>query len=233
LFSDVSQKSIDAPSLSEKAGARGSLDARALASIAGAWLAMIASKKEAPGPLFVAAQPSLESCVRARVVPCPPEKLQGGRAASAGALKGGIARIVRSIDFTRSYSASAFESDSLASSVWGRAGERSRSPPSCNVDGGIGASAESFPGKKLKDTIAGSVKRAGKAPPSIRQEVDKEVAPRDVGVSGSRTRKVAPSPLPGLSASILPPWSSTRCPAIVRPSPRPDSRWFTELPPWR
>ncbi len=42
-----------------------------------------------------------------------------------------------------------------------------------------------------------------------------------VALSGSVTTKLAPWPTPELDAVIDPPWSSIRCFAIARPSPRP------------
>ena len=42
--------------------------------------------------------------------------------------------------------------------------------------------------------------------------------------NGSRMVKVAPRPLPADSATRLPPWASTKCLAMVRPIPEPDSR---------
>ena len=47
------------------------------------------------------------------------------------------------------------------------------------------------------------------------------------------TVKVAPNPSPALDASMLPPWSSTRCRVIARPRPSPFWVRVLVLSAWR
>lgn len=56
---------------------------------------------------------------------------------------------------------------------------------------------------------------------AVRRAVTWLLGVRSSDRRGIRTRNVEPSPSPGLSASTVPPWSSTRCRTIASPSPRP------------
>jgi hypothetical protein len=51
--------------------------------------------------------------------------------------------------------------------------------------------------------------------------------------AGSSTVKVDPSPSPGLSAAIEPPWSSTRCLATASPDAEARVRRVVALSSWR
>src|SRR5688572_22733392 len=52
-------------------------------------------------------------------------------------------------------------------------------------------------------------------------------------ISGSLTKKLAPCPGPGLEASTVPPWSSTRCFAMDRPMPSPHAARVVDESAWR